>query len=207
MHDMKNPDVSRRMPHEFPQPSAVDPDSKFACDLIMGLSRAPRSVPPKYFYDAAGSALFDAICELPEYYPTRTELRILSERGPEIAAQIGSDAELVEFGAGSLTKVRLLFDAFDAGHAPKRYLPIDISGVHLESAADRLRADYPHLTVQPVVADYTMPLVLPAPGSGLGQRVGFFPGSAIFIPMKRCRFSSWLPACCVAAACWSASIS
>lgn len=154
-------------------------DSEFGRDLLAGLARPQRSVPPKYFYDAAGSALFDRICELPEYYPTRTELQILAERAPEIAAQIGPHAELVEFGAGSLTKVRLLLDAFAANEAPRRYLPIDISGEHLEGAAQRLRADYPAMAVQPIVADYTMPLVLPARGAGMGQRVGFFPGSTI----------------------------
>ena len=82
--------------------------SGFAADLLAGLSRRPRSISPKYFYDVAGSALFDRICELPEYYPTRTELRILTECACEIAAQIGPDAEIIEFGAGSLTKVRLL---------------------------------------------------------------------------------------------------
>ncbi len=172
---MRNPAVNLQVPPAAPRAAA----SEFARDLLAGLARTPRSVPPKYFYDAAGSALFDGICDLPEYYPTRTELKILAERAPEIAEQIGPNAELVEFGAGSLTKVRLLFDAFDAATAPKRYLPIDISGEHLEGAAQRLRADYPSMAVQPIVADYTMPLVLPATGAGVGQRVGFFPGSTI----------------------------
>ncbi|MEO8039575.1 MAG: L-histidine N(alpha)-methyltransferase [Betaproteobacteria bacterium] len=153
--------------------------SEFARDFLAGLAVRPRRIAPKYFYDAAGSALFDRICELPEYYPTRTELRILAERAPEIAAQIGPRAEIVEFGAGSLTKVRLLFDAFQAGDAPSRYLPVDISGEHLEVAAQRLRADYPRLAIQPVVADYSKAMSLPAPGDGAGQRVGFFPGSTI----------------------------
>ncbi|RZI94640.1 MAG: L-histidine N(alpha)-methyltransferase [Variovorax sp.] len=174
---MRNPAFTLDMPTAASRPRTAT--SEFGRDLLAGLAQAHRSVPPKYFYDAAGSALFDRICELPEYYPTRTELQILAERAPEIAAQIGPNAELVEFGAGSLTKVRLLFDAFEADAAPKRYVPIDISGEHLESAAERLRADYPAMTVQPVVADYTMPLVLPATGAGMGQRVGFFPGSTI----------------------------
>ena len=176
---MRNPVVNLDMPRARVRTTTTVEPSEFARDLMAGLARTPRNVPPKYFYDAAGSALFDGICELPEYYPTRTELRILAERAPEIAAQIGPRAELVEFGAGSLTKVRLLFDAFNAEDAPRRYLPIDISGEHLEGAAERLRADYPELVVQPIVADYTMPLVLPATGAGVGQRVGFFPGSTI----------------------------
>jgi dimethylhistidine N-methyltransferase len=152
------------------------PLSDFARELHAGLSLDARSISPKFFYDVAGSTLFDRICELPEYYPTRTEVRILTECAPEIAAQIGPNAEIVEFGAGSLTKVRLLLDALES---PKRYVPIDISGEHLEAAAERLRKDYPHVAVQPMVADYTMPLVLPSREKGGGQRVGFFPGSTL----------------------------
>lgn len=152
------------------------PLCEFGRAMVAGLARRPRSISPKFFYDAAGSQLFDRICELPEYYPTRTELRILGECAGEIAEQIGPGAEIVEFGAGSLTKVRLLLDALEA---PKRYLPIDISGEHLQAAAARLKADYPELVVQPIAADYTMPLVLPAPMPGAGKRVGFFPGSTI----------------------------
>jgi dimethylhistidine N-methyltransferase len=160
-----------------PAPVAARPQlSEFGREMQAGLARKPRSISPKFFYDAAGSQLFDRICELPEYYPTRTELRILGECAGEIAEQIGPGAEIVEFGAGSLTKVRLLLDALEA---PKRYLPIDISGEHLEAAAERLKADYPQLVVQPIAADYTMPLVLPAPLPGAGKRVGFFPGSTI----------------------------
>ncbi|MDR6537231.1 L-histidine N(alpha)-methyltransferase [Variovorax soli] len=162
--------------HAFRSAQRAAPLSDFGRELFEGLSRSPRSISPKFFYDVTGSQLFDRICDLPEYYPTRTETRILTECAPEIAAQIGPNAEVVEFGAGSLTKVRLLLDAL---HAPRRYVPIDISGQHLEAAAQRLRADYPQLAVQPVVADYTMPLVLPSRGEGLGQRVGFFPGSTL----------------------------
>ena len=162
--------------HAFRSAQRAAPLSDFGRDMFEGLSRSPRSISPKFFYDVAGSQLFDRICDLPEYYPTRTEVRILTECAPEIAAQIGPNADVVEFGAGSLTKVRLLLDAL---HAPRRYVPIDISGEHLEAAAQRLRADYPRIAVQPVVADYTMPLVLPSLGEGLGQRVGFFPGSTL----------------------------
>lgn len=162
--------------HAFRAAQRAAPLSDFARELHAGLSQAQRSISPKFFYDAAGSALFDRICELPEYYPTRTEVRILTECAPEIAAQIGPHAEIVEFGAGSLAKVRLLLDALDS---PRRYVPIDISGEHLEAAAERLRTDYPRLAVQPMVADYTMPLVLPSREKGAGQRVGFFPGSTL----------------------------
>ena len=149
---------------------------EFLKDLQLALAVRPRSISPKYFYDASGSQLFDRICQLPEYYPTRTELSILSRHAGDIAAQIGSRAEIVEFGAGSLNKVRLLLDALEQ---PRRYLPIDISGDHLATSAWALRQDYPGLDVQPVVADYTQPLSLPMPRHGDGQRVGFFPGSTI----------------------------
>jgi dimethylhistidine N-methyltransferase len=162
--------------HAFRAAQRAAPLSDFARELNAGLSLDARCISPIFFYDVVGSALFDRICELPEYYPTRTEVRILTECAPEIAAQIGPNAEIVEFGAGSLTKVRLLLDALES---PKRYVPIDISGEHLEAAAERLRKDYPKLIVQPMVADYTMPLVLPSREKGAGQLVGFFPGSTL----------------------------
>jgi dimethylhistidine N-methyltransferase len=182
---MRNPAVHIDLQRQAPRSGAAL--SEFGRELRAGLSRRVRGISPKFFYDAEGSALFDRICELPEYYPTRTELRILTERAGEIAAHIGPEAEIVEFGAGSLTKVRLLLDALET---PRRYLPIDISGEHLEAAAGRLRTDYPQLAVQPVAADYTMPLVLPAPGEGAGRRVGFFPGSTLgnFMPDEALAF-------------------
>ena len=150
--------------------------SNFGQDLLAALSASPRSIAPKYFYDAQGSALFDRICELPEYYPTRTEVSILRNQAPQIAEAIGPDAEIVEFGAGSLMKIRLLLDAMER---PARYLPIDISGEHLSQAAARLQQDYAGLEVVPVVADYTQDLILPRTAAGGGRRVGFFPGSTI----------------------------
>ncbi|HEY1228463.1 MAG TPA: L-histidine N(alpha)-methyltransferase [Ramlibacter sp.] len=148
----------------------------FGRELLAGLKLKPRSISHKFFYDAAGSRLFDAICELPEYYPTRTELSILADRAGEIAQQIGPDAEIIEFGAGSLRKVRLLLDALKT---PRRFVPIDISGEHLAQAARDLRADYPTLDVQPLVADYTRPFSLPVPHERGGMRVGFLPGSTL----------------------------
>jgi len=163
--------------------------SGFAHDLLAALSTTPRSIAPKYFYDVQGSALFDQICDLPEYYPTRTELGILRDSAPEIAARMGPNAELVEFGAGSLTKVRLLLDAMQT---PIRFVPIDISGEHLTLAAQALERDYPALQVKPVVADYTQAFSLPASAPGTGQRVGFFPGSTIgnFAPHEAVQFFS-----------------
>ncbi|GAC1605912.1 MAG: L-histidine N(alpha)-methyltransferase [Ramlibacter sp.] len=159
----------------------------FAADLARALANRPRSISPKYFYDERGSQLFDRICELPEYYPTRTELSILATYAAEIAAQMGPRAEIVEFGAGSCAKVGLLLDAMDS---PARYLPIDISGEHLAASAAQLRPGYPLLDVHPVVADYTQRLLLPAPLAGSGQRVGFFPGSTIgnFTPAEALQF-------------------
>jgi dimethylhistidine N-methyltransferase len=158
-----------------PTEAAAAP-SEFARELMEGLSRKARSISPKFFYDAEGSRLFDAICELPEYYPTRTELSILTTHAGDIAQRLGPDAEIVEFGAGSLRKVRLLLDALES---PRRFVPIDISGEHLQGAAAELRAEYPSLPVQPVVADYTRPFDLPPLLAGSRRRVGFFPGSTL----------------------------
>ena len=145
----------------------------FATELLDGLRATPRAVAPKWFYDNEGSRLFEAICELPEYYPTRTELALLDHHAQEMAALIGAQADIVEFGAGASRKVRVLLDALQA---PRRYMPVDISGEHLEEAAAALRADYPRLQVQPLAADFTRGLQLPP---ALGRRIGFFPGSSI----------------------------
>jgi dimethylhistidine N-methyltransferase len=170
-----------------PAAGAAEPAREFARDLLAAFCEHPHRISPKYFYDAAGSQLFERICELPEYYPTRTELAILRERAGEIAGLAGSHAEIVEFGAGSLRKVRLLLDAFDR---PARYLPIDISGEHLGECAAQLRVDYPVLEVHPLVADYTQRLLLPAQAAGSGRRIGFFPGSTIgnFTPEEALHF-------------------
>ncbi len=161
--------------------------SSFAADLLAALGSQPRSISPKYFYDAPGSALFDRICELPEYYPTRTELGILQSNAAAIAQHLGPQADIVEFGAGSLLKVRVLLEALEA---PARYVPLDISGEHLHAACAALRADYPGLRVEPVVADYTQAYALPARLPSAGQRVGFFPGSTLgnFTPAEALLF-------------------
>jgi dimethylhistidine N-methyltransferase len=163
----------------LPRTDSSATNSEFARDLLDGLAQTPRSIPPKYFYDAAGSALFDRICDLPEYYLTRTEQMILAEHAAEIAKWIGPAADIIEFGAGSLKKIRTLLDAFDHGQSPARYLPIDISGEHIAGAAAQLKAHYPRLLVQPIIGDYTAPLALPPTDVRVGQRVGFFPGSTL----------------------------
>ncbi len=148
---------------------------EFRRAVLKGLSASPRAIPAKYLYDARGSALFDAICELPEYYPTRTETAILRQRSGDIARLAGPGCTLVEYGSGSSVKTRLLLDAMRELAA---YVPIDISRHHLEMTASRLRRDYPRLTVDPVCADYMELQQLPQ-GTGSGPRVGFFPGSTI----------------------------
>ena len=185
---MLSPRLSQRL-----APAATAPlppgcaNPEFLDDLQRALAAPPHSISPKYFYDAQGSQLFDRICELPEYYPTRTELAILRECAGAMAAQIGPQAEIVEFGAGSCTKVRLLLDALER---PVRFLPMDISGEHLIAAAHSLRREYPGLAVDPVVGDYTRALELPAPLAGARRRVGFFPGSTIgnFAPAEALQF-------------------
>jgi dimethylhistidine N-methyltransferase len=148
--------------------------SVFAGDVIGDLSKFPKKLSPKYFYDAKGSELFEQITVLPEYYPTRTELSILRERGGDIARLIPQGAALIEFGAGATTKVRLLLErcAFGA------YVPVDISGDFLQAQARDLRRDFPKLHVYPVTADFTAPFELPA-GIADMPKVGFFPGSTL----------------------------
>lgn len=162
-----------------------EPTSTFARDVIDDLSRAPKRLSPKYFYDAAGSELFEQITVLPEYYPTRTELSILRDHGQEIAAFIPEGAALVEFGAGATTKIRLLLGACRLA----AYVPVDISGDFINSQAEALRADYPGLGVYPVTADFTTPFQLPEAVSAM-PKVGFFPGSTLgnFEPGEACTF-------------------
>jgi dimethylhistidine N-methyltransferase len=155
------------------KPSPDTCASEFAHAMQGALTRHPHHISPKWFYDAEGSRLFDAICELPEYYPTRTELGLLDRHADEIARRIGPGAEVIEFGAGSLRKVRLLLDALER---PVGLLPIDISAEHLHASAAQLQRDRPGLVVRPVAVDFTQDFVLPA---ARGPRVGFFPGSSI----------------------------
>ena len=154
------------------EPSSVDP--AFARDAISGLSQYPKKISPKYFYDEIGSHLVERITLLPEYYPTRTELRILREHGTDIADSIPENAVLVEFGAGATTKVRLLLETCEFG----AYVPVDISGDFLTEQARILRSDHPQLKVYPVAADFTTAFPLPHEIQNM-PKVGFFPGSTI----------------------------
>ena len=151
------------------------PDTQFARDVLAGLAARPKRLPPKYFYDEAGSRLFEQITELPEYYPTRTELGILTARAPEIARLLPADTALIEFGSGSFRKVRILLDVAPAIAA---YVPVDISSEMLGEETAELRRDYPRLAVLPVTADFTQPFRLP-PAVARLPHTGFFPGSTI----------------------------
>jgi len=159
---------SNHSPHASSAPS-------FADDVRAGLTAKPKTLPPKYFYDALGSQLFEAICLLPEYYLTRTETRILQQRAGEIGRRAGPGCALVEFGSGSSVKSRLLIEALPE---LALYAPIDISREHLDATAAQLRRDYPKLNVVPVCADFMKPVRLPEAVAGL-PKLGFFPGSTI----------------------------
>src|SRR6185312_2521820 len=150
--------------------------SAFATDVLAGLGGTPKRIPPKYFYDEAGSDLFERITDLPEYYPTRCELRILKEHAADIAALIPEGAALIEFGSGSSKKARIVLSG-----KPKlsAYVPVDICGEMIEREAIELRADFPDLKVLPVTADITTPFALPPEAAAAPVRAGFFPGSTI----------------------------
>lgn len=165
---------------EWRQHRAAAENEQFAHDLHAALNRAPKAISPKYFYDEVGSKLFERICDLPEYYPTRTELALLQTHAADMAAQMGERVQLVEYGAGALRKVRLLLDAMPYAQGQERvqFVPVDISGPHLLSACDGLAGDYPGLAIHPLVADFTRQHALPARPEG-ARRVGFFPGSSI----------------------------
>jgi dimethylhistidine N-methyltransferase len=157
---------------------------EFRRATLTGLSSSPRAIPAKFLYDARGSALFDEICELPEYYLTRTETAILKRRAAEIGHRAGSGCALIEFGSGSSVKSRLLIEALPE---LALYAPIDISREHLDVTAARLRRDYPKLRVLPVCADF-MGSVPPIESSG--RHLGFFPGSTIgnLLPLEATAF-------------------
>ena len=152
------------------------PADGFREDLIAGLSQPQKQIPPKYFYDAAGSRLFDRICRLAEYYPTRTELAITRAHRAAIARFAGAGAELIEYGSGASRKTRILIGAL----RPAVYVPVDISEAALASAALRLAREFRWLHIFAVTGDFTQPLRLPVfrmrPGR---RRLVYFPGSTI----------------------------
>lgn len=146
----------------------------FFTEVLDGLRRQQPAIPPKFFYDEEGSRLFDAICSLPEYYPTRTEMQILREHAKSIAACIDTECMLIEPGSGSSEKVRVLLEAL----RPHAYMPMDISKEHLVKAAQRVSSDFPWLDVHAACVDFTGPMVLPYRAEGV-KNVAFFPGSSI----------------------------
>ena len=149
-------------------------EDPFLQDVLNGLSFPRKRLPSKYFYDSIGSKLFDQITELDEYYLTRTELAILRDQAAAMAEHCGPGCLLIEPGAGSLVKVRLLLDRLQR---PAGYVPVDVSGEHLRIAAKELGLDYPDLDVRPLVADFSRPFE--APEISAARRVVFFPGSTI----------------------------
>jgi L-histidine Nalpha-methyltransferase len=149
---------------------------RFRRDVLAGLSRPQRSLPCKYLYDEEGARLFEAICELPEYYPTRTETAILEENIEEIAALAGSRANLVDLGSGNGRKTRLLLEHLEQ---PASYCPVDVAHQQLLGCSRQLAWEYPGLAIEPVCADYTEPFKLPALPPDSGPVTVFFPGSTI----------------------------
>ncbi len=156
------------------EPERLEPGS-FAADVVAGLTGIPKRLPPKYFYDSAGSDLFERITALPEYYPTRCELRILEEHAADIAALIPTGAALVEFGSGSSRKTRTLLDA---ARMLAAYVPVDISAEFLDAQSGSLCREYPEIAMLPVAADFGAAFDLPKAVTGM-PRAGLFPGSTI----------------------------
>src|SRR5262249_42034250 len=169
-----------------PVPEPSKSTSAFAADVLTGLQAERKALPAKYFYDSAGSELFERISQSPEYYPTRTELGILREHAADMASRLPDQGALVEFGSGSRTQASILLSA-----APQlaAYVPVDISSEVLHHEADVLRRSFPMLKVIPVDADFCQPFELPAELAAL-SRAGFFPGSTIgnFEPHEACTF-------------------
>ena len=149
-------------------------DPQFRADVLDGLARRPRAIPARWFYDRRGSELFEAITDLPEYYPTRTERSILETACPEVAVIAGRGRAVVEFGSGSSTKTPILLEAV----APSVYVPIDISGDFLRESSKVLGDQFPDLLVLPFEADFMRPLSLPKTIADT-PKLGFFPGSTI----------------------------
>src|SRR6476659_11494133 len=157
--------------------SAVPPAaSDLLSDVIAGLSSDPRTLPCKYFYDERGAALFQKICELPEYYVTRTEIDILDRNRAEIASQLGPSVELIGLGTGAGTKTRILVEALKD---PAVYIPVDISEPQLRQSTALFRKIFPDLEILPLCADYLQPVVLPLPRHKPARNVVYFPGSTI----------------------------
>src|SRR5512143_2819560 len=145
------------MPTRFTLPDRGVAHSSFAEDVRRGLTRKPKSLPPHHFYDELGSALFDAITRLPEYYVTRAETEVLSTAGDDIAAAFGTPVRLIELGAGSARKTRLLFDAILRRQADLEYVPVDVDAAMLERSGRTLLDEYAQLRINAVCSDFRAP--------------------------------------------------
>jgi dimethylhistidine N-methyltransferase len=151
--------------------------SNFRDEVLAGLSKQQKQIPPKFFYDDCGSKIFEQICDLEEYYPTRTEFSILQQHCSDIADQIGENSLIIEYGSGSSQKICLLLDSL---MKPLAYMPIDISKEHMLSASKKIADQYPDLKILAVCADYTAEMLLPDYGiSSIQKKVIFFPGTTI----------------------------
>jgi dimethylhistidine N-methyltransferase len=159
------------------RPSVLEPaNADFFAEAIAGLSATPRTLPCKFFYDERGSELFQKICDLPEYYVTRTELQILKQYGAEIASHLGAGIELIGLGTGAGTKTRILLEEL---REPIAYIPVDISKEQLQQSAALFHKLFPGLEILPVCADYLQPVALPTPKRKPTRKVVYFPGSTI----------------------------
>jgi len=160
-------------PSTIPAPSRTD---ALTNGVLEGMRKHPRQLSPVWFYDELGSFLFDSICELPEYYLTRTEAQIMRTHAADMAHHIGPDAAVIEFGSGTSTKTRLLLNHLEK---PAAYVPVDIARDHLLTAASAIARDYSTLRVIPICADFTQPFDLPGSVYAANRRVVYFPGSTL----------------------------
>jgi dimethylhistidine N-methyltransferase len=178
-------------PHSVSTPESSD----FLADALAGLSLNPRTLPCKYFYDERGAELFQKICELPEYYITRTEIDILDRNRTDIASQLGPKIELIGLGTGAGTKTRILIEALQD---PAVYIPVDISEKQLRESTPIFRKTFPNLEILPVCADYLQRVVLPSPRHNAARNIVYFPGSTIgnFAPEEAAEFLRRIASVC-----------
>jgi len=187
-HDVETGNGAETMVSREPALLDLEPDvGDMRGEVLAGLRERPKRVPSKYLYDTRGSELFDEICELAEYYPTRTELQIMERHSGTISQLCGPGCMVIEYGSGSSLKSRIVLGSLID---PVSYVPIDISRDHLLAAAREMAAAFPGIEILPVCADYTHPLELPAPARRPSRRVVFYPGSTIgnFAPENAAAF-------------------
>lgn len=171
-----------------------DTNQEMLAEVLAGLRSSPKTLPCKYFYDEKGSQLFNQICELPEYYQTRTEEQIMLDYQKEIADVLGENVCLIEFGSGSCKKIKSLLSTLRNFHS---YITIDISGEHLRKSVEELAQEFPEIQITPIVADYTKPFEVSILDPTAGRKVVYFPGSTIgnFDPDEATQFLSMMKNC------------